>query len=116
MSTAVTLLFLTMAGLLIVIGVYASMYDDLNSNYYHLQKDFEYLREKYDATNKKNSVLYANQYHYNSKIEMYRNTAKELAKELMKKTHPDNGGSQEEFEKYRDLYEKLKTSVYYVDL
>ena len=47
---------------------------------------------------------------------MYRNTAKELAKELMKRTHPDNGGSQEEFEKYRDLYEKLKTSVYYVDL
>lgn len=38
----------------------------------------------------------------------YDNDVKEAVKYAMKKAHPDNGGNREEFDKFRELYNKMK--------
>lgn len=47
--------------------------------------------------------------HYNtSNSNVVSNDIKEAVKFAMKKSHPDNGGSAEEFDKFRKLYERMK--------
>lgn len=44
----------------------------------------------------------------NTKINFYDNDVKEAVKYAMKKSHPDNGGNSEEFNRFRELYNKMK--------
>lgn len=44
----------------------------------------------------------------NSDNNFYDSDVKEAVKYAMKKAHPDNGGSSEEFNKFRELYNKIK--------
>lgn len=42
------------------------------------------------------------------KNSQYDNDIKEAVKYAMKKSHPDNGGSNEDFNKFRKLFERIK--------
>lgn len=44
----------------------------------------------------------------NNHQNIYNNDIKEAVKYAMKKSHPDNGGSSDEFNKFRELYNKIK--------
>lgn len=44
----------------------------------------------------------------NKEKSIHNNDIKEAVKYAMKKSHPDNGGSSDEFNKFRELYNKIK--------
>lgn len=44
----------------------------------------------------------------NKEKNIHNNDIKEAVKYAMKKSHPDNGGSSDEFNKFRELYNKIK--------
>lgn len=52
-----------------------------------------------DANNKENDT-------YNK--EETRSDVKDAVKYAMKKSHPDNGGSADDFRKFRELYEEME--------
>lgn len=45
---------------------------------------------------------------YKAASHKYDSNVKEAVKYAMKKAHPDNGGNNEEFNKFRELYNKIK--------
>lgn len=45
---------------------------------------------------------------YKAASHKYDSDVKEAVKYAMKKAHPDNGGNNEEFNKFRELYNKIK--------
>lgn len=45
---------------------------------------------------------------YKTATYIYDNDIKEAVKYAMKKSHPDNGGSSDDFNKFRELYNKIK--------
>ena len=49
-----------------------------------------------------------NYVHQDNSKNIYDNDIKEVVKYAMKKSHPDNGGSSDEFNKFRELYNKVK--------
>lgn len=51
--------------------------------------------------------IYTQSYKTGLKVK-FNNDVKEAIKYAMKKSHPDNGGSAEDFNKFRELYNKLK--------
>lgn len=65
------------------------------ARYIGLSKELERL--------KKQSVTYSNSSNPQSNQEII-----EAVKYAMKKSHPDNGGSAEDFKKYRELYNRIK--------
>lgn len=72
-------------------GGYIFYYD----NYVRLSKQLEQLNKQNNTENS-----YNNQINNQEIIE--------AVKYAMKKSHPDNGGSAEDFKKYRELYNKIK--------
>ena len=53
--------------------------------------------------------VYQSRNTYQDKLKnIYNNDIKEAVKYAMKKSHPDNGGSSDEFNKFRELYNKIK--------
>lgn len=64
-------------------------------NYVRLSKQLEQLNKQNNTENS-----YNNQINNQEIIE--------AVKYAMKKSHPDNGGSAEDFKKYRELYNKIK--------
>lgn len=51
---------------------------------------------------------YSNYLYQNKSKNIYDNDIKEAVKYAMKKSHPDNDGSSDEFNKFRELYNKIK--------
>lgn len=55
-------------------------------------------------------IFYKNQVYNRSSVDntIINNDIKEAVKYAMKKSHPDNNGNAEDFDKFRKLYEKIK--------
>ena len=49
-----------------------------------------------------------NYVHQDNSKNIYDNDIKEAVKYAMKKSHPENGGSSDDFNKFRELYNKIK--------
>lgn len=78
-------------------------------------KDIDYYKEKCElylneAAQLRIKVIMEqnkNKYQNNSR-NIYDNDIKEAVKYAMKKSHPDNGGSSDDFNKFRELYNRVK--------
>lgn len=87
-----------------LIGIIISIKTDID---FYKNKCESYIREIVQLNASIRAYQYRNTYQDKSK-NIYDNAIKEAVKYAMKKAHPDNGGSSEEFYKFRELYNKIK--------
>lgn len=85
-------------GIIISIKIDSGTYEDICQLYL---KEIVELRIKLTTEQIKNK-------HQNNSQNIYNNDIKEAVKYAMKKSHPNNGGSSDEFNKFRELYNKIK--------
>lgn len=85
-------------GIIISIKIDSDIYKDKCQLYL---KEIAELRIKLTMEQTKNK-------HQNNSQNIYNSDIKEAVKYAMKKSHPDNGGSSDEFNKFRELYNKIK--------
>lgn len=70
------------------------------------EKTIQFYKSTYDTLK---IYSHGDQTYKNSqKNSQYDNDIKEAVKYAMKKSHPDNGGSNEDFDKFRKLFERIK--------
>lgn len=96
-------------GILIIINIFligVIISKDIDANFYKNRCELYFnelskLRIKAVMEQSKNK-------HQNNSQNIYDNDIREAVKYAMKKSHPDNGGSSDEFNKFRELYNKIK--------
>lgn len=87
-----------------LIGIIISIKTDID---FYKNKCESYIREIVQLNASIRAYQSRNTYQDKSK-NIYNNDIKEAVKYAMKKSHPDNGGSSDEFNKFRNLYERIK--------
>ena len=87
-----------------LIGIIISIKTDID---FYKNKCESYIREIVQL-NARIIAYQKNYVHQDNSKNICDNDIKQAVKYAMKKSHPDNGGSSDEFNKFRELYNRVK--------